>query len=183
MNNKLLKFITKILLCTIIVLLIAITCKKNKNLKNIIYNYIFVESINFSKFKNIYNKYLGGIFFIEPTDNKSQEMSIFNNKIKYTNIENYYKGAKLQVDRNYLVPNMYDGIVVYIGKKENYNNVIIIQNNKTGINTWYGNICNTPLKLYDNITNKDYIGESCNDYIYLVYTKNNTFLDYKKYIT
>ena len=96
-------------------------------------------------------------------------------------IEDYKNGAKISVDLNYLIPNLNNGIVVYQGKKEEYDYVIIVEDDKTGINSWYGNICNTSLKLYDNITTNDYIGESCSNYIYLLYSKNNTFLDYKKY--
>lgn len=181
-NNSISIYLTKILLCTIITLLIAITCKKNPIYKEKIHDLLFVEKINFSKFKNIYNKYLGGFFFIKTDkETNSKESYVFNNKLKYTKIENYKDGAKIYVDKNYLITNLNNGIVVYLGKKEDYNYVIIVEDEKTGINTWYGNICNSTLKLYDNITTNDYIGESCSNYIYLLYSKNNTFLDYRNY--
>ena len=34
----------------------------------------------------------------------------------------------------------------------------------------------------EHIEKNDYIGESCSDYIYLVFFKDNEFLDYKDYI-
>ena len=183
MKNNISIYLTKILLCTIIVLLIAITSKKNPTYKEKLYNILFVEKINFSKYKNIYNKYLGGFFFIKTNiESNSKESYVFNSKLKYTKIEDYKDGAKMYVDDNYLVSSLNNGIVVFQGEKGGYENIIIIEDDKTGINTWYGNICNSTLKLYDNITNNDYIGESCSNYIYLLYSKNNTFLDYKKYL-
>lgn len=106
-------------------------------------------------------------------------MYVFNNKIKYDKLEDYKDGAKVFVSDNYLIPNINDGIVVYIGPKDKYENVIIVEDDQK-IDTWYGNVCNSSLKLYDNITSNDYIGESCSNYIYLVYSKNNTFLDYNQ---
>ena len=79
------------------------------------------------------------------------------------------------------MPNLEKGIVVYIGEKDKYQTVVMVENEE-GIDTWYGNICNSSLKLYDNIDTTNYIGESCNNYIYLVFTKENTFLDYKQYL-
>ena len=89
--------------------------------------------------------------------------------------------SKLEVNEKYLVPNLEKGIVVFIGNKDKYNNTIVIEN-EDGIDTWYGNICNTTLKLYDNIETSQYIGESCNNYIYLIFKKGETTLDYNKYI-
>ena len=158
-KNTISIYLTKILLCTIIILLIAITSKKNPALKEKIYNQLFVEKINFSKYKNIYNKYLGGFFFIKTNkESNYRDSYVFNNKLKYTKIEKYKDGAKIYVDKNYLVSSLNNGIVVFQGEKEDYKHVTIVEDDKTGINTWYGNICNSTLKLYDNITNNDYIG-------------------------
>lgn len=182
MKNNISIYLTKILLCTIIVLLIAITSKKNPIYKEKIRNLLFVKKINFSKYKNIYNKYLGGFFFIKTNKELNyKESYVFNNKLKYKKIEDYKDGAKIYVDNNYLVSSLNNGIVVFQGKKEGYESIIIVEDDKTGINTWYGNICNSTLKLYDNITINDYIGESCSNYIYLLYSKKNAFLDYTKH--
>lgn len=179
-KNQLYKFFIKTFICIIIFLSLAIACKKNKEYQEKIYNYLYQSTIDFSQFKKIYNKYLGGVLTINQEKNKDTSY-VFNENIKYTNITNYESGAKLFVSNNYLVPNLKKGIVTYIGEKEKYASVIIIQD-EDGIDTWYGNICNTSLKVYDNIEKSDYIGESCSNYIYLVFFKNNQFLDYKNYI-
>lgn len=179
-ENKRHNFINKILICMIIFLGLAIICKSNSTYKEKIYNYIYKTNIDFSTFKQIYNKYLGGVSSIKENTNQN-ESYVFNEKIKYSSITPYEDGAKLEVNNNYLVPNLEKGIVVYIGEKDKYQTVVMVENEE-GIDTWYGNICNSSLKLYDNIDTTNYIGESCNNYIYLVFTKENTFLDYKQYL-
>ena len=47
---------------------------------------------------------------------------------------------------------------------------------------WYGNICNTNMLIYDHVKKGDIIGEVCDNYLYLVYNKDNNFLDYTKYL-
>ena len=177
-SNSFINFINKLLICTIIFLSLAIISKSNINYKEKIYNYLYKTNINFSYFKNLYNKYLGGVSILKE-NNKS--VAVFKEKINYKNITSYEEGAKLEVNEKYLVPNLEKGIVVFIGNKDKYNNTIIIEN-EDGIDTWYGNICNTTLKLYDNIETSKYIGESCNNYIYLIFKKGNKVLDYKNYI-
>ena len=173
-------FFYKFFLCFIIFLIVGIVSKKNIDCYNYVKENIYNNNIHFSYFKDIYNKYLGGVFPINNIDNKKNEY-VFDEKLEYTDISDYLDGAKLKVDNNYLIPSIYDGIVVFIGNKDKYGNVVIIENSD-GINVWYGNVCNTMVKLYDNINKGNYIGESCSDYIYLVYDKDNKFLDYKNYL-
>ena len=178
-STNVINFINKFLLCTLIFLILAILSKSNINTREKIKDSLYKTNINFSYFKSLYNKYLGGVSIIK--EKKSNTESVFNEKITYTNITDYEDGAKLEVSNNYLVPSIYKGIVVYIGNVDKYNNVIIIENSD-GIDTWYGNICNSKLKLYDNIEKGDFIGESCDNNIFLVFKKGNQVLDYKKYL-
>lgn len=179
-NNFLYKFFIKTFICLIIFLSLAIVCKKNNEYKEKIYNYIYQSNLDFSMFKKIYNKYLGGVL-TKTKEEIQNDNYVFNESIKYDSFTKYESGVKLSVSNNYLVPNLKKGIVTYIGKKEKYDNVVIIQD-EDGVDNWYGNICNTALKVYDNIEKNDYIGESCSDYIYLVFFKDNEFLDYNDYI-
>ncbi len=172
------KFINKLLLCTVLFLLLAIISKSNINYKEKITNYLYNKNINFSEVRSFYNKFLGGIFSIKD----KTTTQVFNEKIKYTNISNYQEGAKLEVEKNYLIPNQEKGIVVFIGNKENYNNSLIIEN-ENGIDTLYGNICNSNIKLYDTIDKNTYLGESCDNYIYIVYKKGDKILNYKDYLS
>ena len=172
--------LSKILICIIIFLTLGILSKKDVTSKEYIKNKLYNETISFSYFENIYNKYLGGIFPIEEK-NKITTIPVSSTNINYKNISKYEKGIKLEVEKNYLLQSQTDGIIVYIGKKEKYGNTIIIEDNNKK-NIWYGNLCNIAPKLYDHIKKGDILGQSCDNYIYLVYTKDNTFLNYKNYI-
>ena len=177
-NNSIIKFLNKLLMCTIIFLVFAIISKSNSTYKEKIKEYITHNNFNFSAIRNIYIKYLGGISTIK----EEKSTQVFNEKLKYINIEPYEDGAKLEVNKNYLVPNQDSGIVIYVGEKDKYKNSIIVENDN-GIDILYGNICNSNLKLYDTIDKNDYIGESCNNYIYMTYTKGEQVLDYKNYLS
>lgn len=173
------KTIIKSLICIIFFLIIGIISKKNYQYKEIINNKLYKETISFSKFEQIYNKYLGGIF---PLEIKNEILPVFNETLNYKEIISYKEGAKLKVENNYLIPNTESGIITFIGKKEDYGTVIILQT-KDNINIWYGNICNYNVKLYDHLNKGEIIGETCNDELYLIYKKNKEVLDYKKYIS
>jgi len=174
------KSIIKSLICIIIFLILGILTKKDIQYKEIINNKLYEESILFSKFENLYNKYLGGIFPIENITSNSTA-PVFSETLTYKNIYDYKEGAKLEVDENYLIPSMEDGIITYIGEKENYGKVIILET-EDNINIWYGNVCNYTIKLYDHLSKGDIIGETCTNELYLVYKKEGKVLDYNKYI-
>ena len=109
-------------------------------------------------------------------------VSVFNEKLQYSSVSDYENGAILEVDKNYLIPNMEKGIVVYIGEKDKYGNVVMVEN-ESGVDIWYGNVCNAMVSLYDNLDSGSYLGESCDDFIYLVYSKKNDYLDYHDYLS
>ena len=178
-NISIINFINKFLLCTLLFLFLAILSKSNIDYKEKIKTTLYRTNINFSYFKDIYNKYLGGVTMVK---NNNKVEQVFDEKINYSKITEYKEGIKLEVSNKYLVPNIEKGIVVFLGSQENYNNSIIIEN-KEGIDILYGNICNSNLKLYDNIDKGTIIGESCDNYIYVVLKKGNNIIDYKKYIS
>lgn len=173
------KVFNKLFICVILFLIFLIISKSNNNYKRIIKYKLYEDNINFSWFNSIYNEYLGGIF---PMDNvfDLKSLSVFNEKLVYNSSVSYKAGVKLHVGYNYLVPSLDEGVVVYIGEKLDYGNVVIVD----GIdkNIWYGNICNTNIKLYDYIKNGEIIGEVCDNYLYLLYNKDNKFLSYNKYL-
>ena len=72
-------------------------------------------------------------------------------------------------------------MVVYIGEKENYGNVVIIEG-IDGIDIWYGNMETTTVELYDYVEKSTYLGQTKDNILYLVYSKEGQFLDYKKYL-
>ena len=176
--KKLYNFINRLLITSLITITTLILCKKNTKIKEYIKNNIFGINLNFASINNTYKKYFGtNIPFKELIE---KEKTVFNEKIEYESKENYQEGVKLKVKEDYFVPALEDGIVVYIGEKEKYGNVVII-NTKEGIDVWYGNLTNIGVNLYDYISKGELIGNS-KEYLYLVFKKNGTIEDYEKYI-
>lgn len=160
-----------------IFLSLAITCNYSDKFKDVITKYVFTESISFTKIKNIYNKYLGGIL---PIKKEVDTKKVFNEKLNYSNLSLYYDGVNLTVSDGYLVPALREGMVVFIGNKDNYGNTVIIED-LNGTYIWYGNISTTSLKLYDYIETGSYIGE-VNKNLYMVFSKDNKYLSYEEYL-
>ena len=174
------KYLSKCLICIVMFLVLGIVCKLNSGYKETIKYKLYEDNVSFSAFEKIYNKYLGGIFPIEGTFGENSQ-AVFNEDLVYNSSIPYYDGAMLEVGYNYLIPSLDDGIVVYIGEKEKYGNVVMIENSDE-INVWYGNVCNVNVVLYDHINKGDIIGESCDNYLYLLYNKDNEFLDYADFM-
>lgn len=167
----------RILIVLIIFLSLSIICKNNDNFKSAITKYAFRDEISFTKIKKIYDKYLGGIL---PIKKEITTKKVFNEKLSYSDLSVYHDGVNLSVSESYLVPSIDEGMVVFVGNKDNYGNTVIIEN-LDGIYIWYGNINTTSLKLYDYVEEGTYIGE-VNNNLYLVFSKDNKYLNYEEYI-
>jgi len=176
-NNVGIIFFIKLLISIVITLVILIIIKSSSNFKNVFYNKVYDNNISFTKFKTIYNKYIGDFNIL---DKVVREETVFNEKLSYNSSEKYLDGVKLSIDNNYLVPINESGIVVFIGIKEGYGNTVIIQR-IDGIDEWYGNIENVNVKLYDYVSKGKVLGEA-NKYLYLLYKKDGNVLNYEEYI-
>ena len=182
-EEKIIKYLRSLIFrsMTVIILflILAILSKSNKEYKDMIVTNIYEKNISFAKIKKLYNKYLGGI---EPLDKAvDKEISVFNENLSYDDSSIYHDGVKLTVDNNYLVPIQEEGMIVYIGNKENYGNVVIIEG-IDGIDIWYGNMEKISHKLYDYVEKNSYLGTTKDNILYLVYQKDGKFLDYKEYL-
>lgn len=182
-NNKGIKKYMKGLAIRVLIVLtiffsLAIACNYNSNLKETIHKYVFTDGIPFTKIKKIYNKYLGGIL---PIKKEINTQKVFNEQLNYDALSVYYDGVNLTVSNSYLVPSITEGMVVFIGNKENYNNTIIVED-LNGVYIWYGNISTTSLKLYDYVEKGTYIGEVNNNNLYMVFSKNGKYLNYEEYL-
>lgn len=138
--------------------------------------YVLTESLPFTKIKTWYEDLFGEVIPGGDTPTKT----VFNGKLIYKSIEDYYDGSKLVVSTNTLVNNITSGIVVFIGEKENYGNTVIIQG-IDGKDIWYGNLTNVSVKLYDYLEKETVIGESNGEELYLVIKKDNEFIRYEDY--
>ena len=182
-EEKLIKYLRSLILrsLTVIVLflILAILSKSSITYKDVIVSNIYEKNISFAKIKKLYTKYLGGIVPLDKTiDN---EIAVFNEELTYDNASIYHDGVKLEVQNNYLVPIQEEGMVIFIGEKENYGNVVIIEG-IDGIDIWYGNMETTTVKLYDYVEKSTYLGTTKDNILYLAYQKDGTFLDYEEYL-
>lgn len=170
--------LNRVLLSGIILLITLCITKVNTNFKDWIYKNVYQTNISFAGINKTYEKYFGNLFpipTIEPTT------PVFNEQLTYSKEEAYKQGVKLTVDNNYLVPVIESGIVVFMGNKDNYGNVIIVQQ-VNGVDMWYVGIENSSIKIYDYIEKGSLLGEATSNEIYLYYQKGGEFLDYKEYL-
>ena len=177
--NYLRSLILRSMLAIILFLILAIASKSNHTYKDIIVSNIYEKNFSFTKIKNLYKKYLGGITPLDKAIDNT--IPVFNEKLSYIDSSKYHDGVKLTVDNNYLVPTIEEGMVIFIGEKENYGNVVIIEG-IDGTDIWYGNMETTTVKLYDYVEKNSYLGTTKDDTLYLVYQKDGEFLDYKEYL-
>ena len=169
------KLITKFMIAIIFFLIsIIFTNYSDKNL--LLYKeYVFTESLPFTKIKGWYEDLFGEVL---PTQDNSQ--TVFNGNLVYKDISEYYDGEKLLVSKNTLVNNITSGVVVFSGEKDNYGNTVIIQG-IDGVDIWYGNLENVSVSLYDYIEANTVIGETKDEYLYLVIKKDNEYIKYEDY--
>lgn len=182
-EEKLIKYLRSLILRSmgviVLFLILAILSKASPTYKDQIVSNIYEKNISFAKIKKIYNKYLGGITPLDKAIEK--EITVFNEKLEYDSESIYHDGVKLSVANNYLVPIQAEGMVIFIGEKENYGNVVIIEG-IDGIAIWYGNMETATVKLYDYVNKGAYLGTTKDNILYLAYQKDGNFLDYKEYL-
>lgn len=171
------KWLSKLGIVIVITLILLILIKANGNIKNFIYDEVYTKNFSFAFVNNLYKKYLGtNILF----DNENKTEPVFNQTLEYSKKEKIEEGLKLQVSDNYLVPNIESGLVIFTGVKENYGNVVIVEQ-IDGVDAWYGNLSNINVKLYDYIEKGSLIG-NCDNTLYLIHKKDGEILDYENKI-
>lgn len=175
-DYKRIKTIISKFLLGVIFFLISIIFANSSNSNLLLYKeYVFTESLPFTKIRNWYESSFGKVI-PEP---KGIE-TVFNEKIIYKDIKDYYDGEELTIATNSMVNSLESGVVVFIGNKDNYGSTIIIQG-VDGYDIWYGNVTNSPYKLYDYIEKNSVIGETIDDKLYLLIKKDNEIIKYEDY--
>ena len=168
--------LSKFLLMIILFLVILISLKKDSNLRDKFYDEVYNSNFNFAYINNLYTKFFGEPL---PFLNETTDM-VFNEELVYDDISDYMDGAVLTVGNNYLVPVLNDGIVIYVGNKENYGNSVIIED-ADGVEILYGNLSNINVSMYDYVKAGSLVGE-VNNKLYMVFTKNGENVSYDAYI-
>ena len=180
LKNNAMKFGIRFLITAVITLLTLIGLKGNSKFKTVFYKQVYDTNFSFATLNSTYQKYFGSPIPFQDLLKQPVE-TVFNEKLTYSGVNLYKDGAKLTVSKNYLVPIIESGMVVFIGEKEGYGNTVIIQG-MNGVDTWYGNILNVNVKLYDYVSKGTLLGEVKDTTLYMVFEKEGKKLNYKEYI-
>jgi len=176
-KNFISTYFTKVLLSIIFILISTIYIKLSPDNLEYYKKHIFESNLTFTKINNWYHKTFGNIL---PTVTEPKETQVSNSKV-LTQKESYLDGYKISANKNQPVSSMMGGILVYMGEKEGYQNTFIIQG-MDGVDIWYGGIIDSNLKLYDYVDAGTIIGNTENDFYYLVFMSNGAYLKYEDYL-
>lgn len=177
-NNLFKNIVLRVLITIIVTLILLIGFKMNNDFKKTFYHYVYEENFPFSVVKNFLQEKFGTSLTF---DKMVTDEEVFNEKLSYKDKSLYHDGVKLTVSSEYMIPSLESGIVVYIGEKENYKQVVIVQQ-MNGVDVWYGNIKQANVKLYDYVEKGSLIGQVDNKTLYLVFQKEGKFVDYQSYL-
>lgn len=178
-SNKKSKFINKYLtrfMLAIIFFLASIIFTNLSDTNLLLYKeYVLTESLPFTKFKGWYEELFGEVL---PKSDTTQ--TVMSGKLVYKEIAEFNEGERLTVTNKSLVNALASGVVVFSGEKEGYGNTVIIQG-IDGADIWYGNLENVSVTLYDYIESGTVLGNTTDEYLYLVIKKDNEFIKYEDY--
>lgn len=180
-KNNYTKLVNKFLITILITVITLIFLKSNNEFKTFFYKNVYDKNFSFSKVNKLYKDLFGSPIPFSDLIEKNKTSLVFDEKLQYKEKSKYLDGVKLTVSKNYLVPTLESGMVVFIGEKENYGNTIIIQQTD-GIDVWYSNIKVSSVQLYDYVEKGSLIGETNDTNLYLVYKKDGKVLNYEDYI-
>ena len=177
-KSRVLKYLNRFLILTVICLISLIVLKANPSLQEKVYKTVFQNNFSFAKINDIYEKYFGASLPFE-TQNEAQVVSATS--LKYEKAQKYKDGVKLTVEGNYLIPATSSGLIVFNGNKEGYGNTIVIQR-PDNVEVWYSNLDTASVSLYDYVKAGQTIGMAKDNTLYMVFVKEGEYLDYKEYI-
>ena len=86
------------------------------------------------------------------------------------------QGVFVQTAANAVVESVNEGIVISIAQKEGFGNTVEIKH-ADGTESWYGNLGETSVKLYDYVAKKQKVGTVANGKFYFAFKKNEKFID------
>ena len=175
------KYVIKLLILIIVTLILLITMKVNNGFKSFFYKNIYDNNFSFAKINNYYEKIFGSPLPFKNLFKDSNTSMVFSEKIKYSTVSKYYDGIVLGVSKNLLVPIMENGMVVFVGEKENYGKTVIIEG-IDGVDIWYGNLESINVNMYDYVEKGKALGSTSSDKLYLVFKKDGEVVDYENYI-
>lgn len=177
-KKKYTRYIYQIGITICITLALLIGLKKSEKFEAFFYRNVYEENFNFSKVNDWYQKLFGSSIPFSGII-KNNTKAVFQETLVYENSERYEEGVKLTVSKEYLIPILESGMVVFIGEKENYGNTVIVQQ-IDGTDVWYSNLENINVSLYDYVEAGSLLGEAKGENLILVFKKDGKVLDYEK---
>ncbi|MEG1597030.1 MAG: M23 family metallopeptidase [Bacilli bacterium] len=169
------KYLNKLFVLVILFLVVLIGMKTNPKFQSLVNKYVFESNVSFNKFKTYFKS------FMPFKDSELVDKPVFNEKLVYSQSKAYKEGVELKVTTNYLVPILNSGVVVFLGEKEGYGKVIIIQQ-VNGLDVWYSGVSINNIKIYDYVEKGEVLGETITNKLYLYFHKDGSFINYQEYI-
>ena len=170
-------FLYRTLVTVVVTLVLLIIIKGNSNFKEKFYKRVYEDHFQFIEVNKWYQKLFGSPF---PFQKYIAFKPVFKESLSYSAKEAYLDGVKLTVEDTYPVPVIQAGLVVFVGEKEGYGTVVIVEQ-LDGVDCWYGNLSSTTLKLYDYVESGSLLGVADKE-LYLVYKEEGTIIPYEKYL-
>ncbi len=147
--------------------------------KEIFKHEVFEKSLSFTKLNNWYTNLFGSPL---PVQSIPSGMQAVNESVENFEYQKYHDGIIAYVPKESTVNTLNSGIVVFIGEKENYGPIVIVQG-IDGVDVWYGNITNINVSLYDYVEKQSIIGSAIESHIYYVIEKDGMYLNYDEYLS
>lgn len=168
---------TRFLLAVIFVLISSIYMNLSEQNRIEYKKQVFETNLSFTQINEWYEKIFGSAL---PIDLNANTIPVNKTTNDFKEITKYQNGVECQTTKGSIISALNSGILVFLGEKENYGNVAIIQG-IDGVDIWYGNIENINLSLYDYVEKDTLLGSAKEDKIYLVFQKDGQFLNYEEY--
>lgn len=173
---KLVPFLFRTLLTIIISLCVLIMIKMSPRFKELVYQKVYTESFPFLEVGTLYKNLFGSPF---PFDKYIKTKPVFQETLTYQKKEPYLEGVRLTVEDTYPVPVLKTGLVIFVGEKEGYGKVVIVEQ-LDGMHCWYGNLSTSTVKLYDYVEEGNLLGVAEKE-LYLVYKEEGVSIPYEEY--
>lgn len=164
--NDLFKKIMFLLISTTIIIYFINKSNKFKD-------FVFTSYIDYQYVNNTCKYLFGNI--------SNKEVIASSNKLNYESIEELNGIYKVNFEYETAINNIKGGVVIFIGKLDNYGKTIKIKSENNLIIT-YSNLDNISVNLYDYVNQNEIIASSVNNYILLEFRKDNKLFSYEDFI-
>ena len=167
----------RICLTIVITLILLINIKRSEEFKDMFFDRVYDSHFNFVRVNAIYQSFFGTSF---PFQQMVNTRPVFRQVLTFYDKEPHLDGVRLFVGENYLVPIIRSGLVVFIGERDGYGQVVVIEQTD-GIHIMYGNLATINVRLYEHVEAGTLLGSVHNE-LYLVFRRDGVVLNYEDHI-